>query len=228
MKHLLDLLIVFGIVSSVTAQHINREEVPQVRTEATYTVEVAPDIMEVGIRTTELSKRNSPTLQQLEMRLMEVLRGNSIDIQQSLTRTSLGHRWDRKWFAKDEVLQNTEYLLTLPIDSDLLKITNDLKAVNIVEVKLLDVKYLKLEELRVQSLGEAVKKARRKAEAMLAHEKLSVGDAIYISNQTRDVNRFRMSGSNTVLPSEITSSIGFERIRLRVSVAAHFAIVDKE
>ena len=228
MKHLLDLLIVFGIVSSVTAQHINREEVPQVRTEATYTVEVAPDIMEVGIRTTELSKRNSPTLQQLEMRLMEVLRGNSIDIQQSLTRTSLGHRWDRKWFAKDEVLQNTEYILTLPIDSDLLKITNDLKAVNIVEVELLDVKYSELEELRVQSLGEAVKKARRKAEAMLAHENVKVDQVLYISNVANDINRFMPRGTNSYFPNEATYSLGFEKIRLRVSVAAHFAIVDKE
>ncbi|WP_177229075.1 SIMPL domain-containing protein [Pustulibacterium marinum] len=225
MKNLCYLLL---LISSVTfAQEIDFNKRPHLETKATYTMEVAPDKITLGITLSETDSKGKVSLETLENKLQNVLRKNDIDIKTQLVLDDVSSDYQKYLLKKTDVEKEKTYQLILHDAVTTGAVLKDLEAEGIANIRLLKTEYEKEEELKITLRGKAVAKAKKQAEAMVGALDQKLGKAIYISDTSVNIGYYRTNyATNSVQLNENTNApdVNFESIEVQASVTVYFEL----
>lgn len=224
MKKLCYLLL---FISSITfAQEIDYNKRPHLETKATYTMEVAPDKITLGITLSETDSKGKVSLETLENKLQKVLRKNNIDIKTQLVLDDVSSGYQKYLLKKTDVEKEKTYQLILHDAVTTGAVLKDLEAEGIANIRLLKTEYEKEEELKITLRGKAVAKAKKQAEAMVGALDQKLGKAIYMSDLETHFGYTTMR-SNMALNSKMESNspdVNFESIWVQASVTVYFEL----
>ncbi|MCV6629176.1 MAG: SIMPL domain-containing protein [Flavobacteriaceae bacterium] len=218
-------LLVFGIGFGQ-----EKQETPILKTQASFTTEVIPDRIYLGIQLSESDTKGRTSLEHLELQLKKVLENNQVDLKKQLTLGNLSSNF-RKYFLKKQDVHKTKYyelvLYTAPQTS---KILRELAQHAISNVRLLKTEYSKLEALKIELKGKAAAKAKKQAESMMAGLGQKLGLAIYVSDMQTQINP--LYAPNTLMRADYNTEaavdldVDFDKLQVQVSVTVHFDIGD--
>jgi uncharacterized protein YggE len=229
------LIVCLLINSYIYSQEIDYTKVPQIQTKATFTTEIQPDIITLSIAISESNTKGKVSLEELERKLENVLKLNSIDISKQLTLRDLSSNYQSYFLKKTDVQKTKNFNLEVYNANVAGKILRELADNDISNFRLLKTEYSKLEELKIELKGKAVSKAKRQAEEMTKALNQKVGDVIFISDvETNIVNYLsgqvaglNIRGVNSIGYKEKEESnldIGFDNIRVDATVIVYFKI----
>lgn len=230
------LLISFLLINSfVFSQEIDYTKVPQIQTKATFTTEVQPDIITLSITLSENNTKGKVSIEELEKKLENVLKANSIDISKQLTLKDLSSNFQSYFLKKTDVKKTKNFNLEVNNADVAGKILNELAENDISNVRLLKTEYSKLEELKIELKGKAVSKAKKQAEEMTKALDQKIGEAIFISDMETNIGNYlsgqvaglNIRGVNSIGYKEKEESsfdISFDNIRVDATVIVYFKI----
>ena len=235
MRNLYVLLLLFVFVAPFSfSQETDYAKIPQLRTRATYTTQVSPDKIVLSIVLSEENTRGKVSLETLEKRLESVLLENKVDIKKQLTLNDLSSNFKDYFLRKTDVQKTKNYQLEVYDAITAGRILRSLESKEISNVQLLKTEYSKLEELKIELRGKAIKKAKVQAEEMVGSLNQTLGAAIFISDLETNISgafnrrnsRLNVSGLNTVFAESEAADldIGFDKIRVDATVTVYFEL----
>jgi uncharacterized protein YggE len=229
------LIVCLLINSFIHSQEIDYTKVPQIQTKATFTTEIQPDIITLSITISESNTKGKVSVEELERKLENILKSNSVDIGKQLTLRDLSSNFQSYFLKKTDVQKTKNFNLEVNNANVAGKILRELAENDISNFRLLKTEYSKLEELKIELKGKAVSKAKRQAEEMMKAINQKVGEVIFISDvETNIVNYLsgqvaglNIRGVNSIEYKEKEESnldIGFDKIRVDATVIVYFKI----
>ena len=219
----------------IYSQDRDYTKIPQIQSKATYTTEVQPDKITLSITLAESNSKGKISVEQLEIKLLDVLKLNQIDISKNLTLKDLSSNFQSYFLKRTEVVKSKNYNLEINSAKVAGKILKELSENDISNVKLLKTEYSKLEELKIELKGKAVEKAKRQAEEMVKSLDKKVGSVIFIADSDANISNYlsgRVSGLNIRGANSIsnydaeseTADVSFDNIKIEVTVMVYFEL----
>jgi uncharacterized protein YggE len=195
--------------------------------------EIDPDIFYLNFNLSENNSQKSK-INALEKKIINALKSLNIDIQQDLSVTSMsGDNWYLWWRAKN-VYQNKSYSLKVG-DIDLLnKVCDKLDSIGYNNYYLGKIDYSKSEELKKEIQQQAVRQARTKAENLLAGEGKTIGELVYVQEQTATNDNYSnyrhiydYNKSEIIYAPrerEMAPPVNFKKIKMTYNVIVRYSI----
>ena len=174
------LMFVFS-VPSLVAQN-NLPAVPYIEVRGSATRKVTPDELYLRITIKESDYKGKKSLAELQQEMINVLRRNSVKVDEQLTVQSMGSSMKLKTFTS-KILSRTEgvYILKLTDVATMQDVIAELEEAEISNIALIETKYSKKSELESVLGIEAVRQAKQRAEELAGAIGQQIGKAIYIN-----------------------------------------------
>lgn len=236
MKPILLFILIFMFSANAFSQNIDYRSFPQIQTTATYSEEVAADVITLSITLSEADSKGKIPLETLEKSMEKVLKANDIDLKKQLTLEDLSSNFKNYFLKRNDVQKTKDYKLEVYDALTATKILKELEDEDISNVDLLNTRYSKLEELKIELKGKAVEKAKKQAEEMLKYVNQELGPVIFISdlntnihqfnrNQFYELNQFRATGllNDPKLKNKYLD-VEFDKIKVEVNVMVYFKL----
>ena len=229
-------ILIFMFSVNAIAQDVDYRSLPQIQTSATYSEEVAADIITLSITLSESDSKGKISIETLEKNMEKVLKANDIDLKKQLTLEDLSSSFKNYFLRKNDVQKTKDYKLEVYDALTASKILKELEDEDISNVSLLNTRYSKLEELKIELKGKAVEKAKKQAEEMLKYVDQELGPVIFISdlntniyqfnkNQLYELNQFRTSGlQNEHIQRNQYLDVEFDKIKVEVNIMVYFKL----
>lgn len=220
------------ITGLVFAQSGEKNFIDQSYIEVTGTAEmgIVPDMIYLNIIINESDTKGKIPLETLEQKMKQRLAENGVDVGKDLTVSDLSSGY-KKYFLKDkDVVAKRSYILLVHDAATAGKVIEALGEEEISNISILKTDHSQMAQKRFDIRLDAVKAAKRKAEAMAGALGQSIGKAIFIS-ETND-NRYVQMNSNVLneplrfmgteaLPEQ---ELSFNNISIKSSVLARFIL----
>lgn len=175
----------FGTAQAAMAQ-VN-EKTPSVDIQATAQREVMPDELILSITIRESDYKGKEKLDEKQEQMISVLRRLKIDYENALTIREMGSSVAFKLFSKNPSTRTeATYLLKLGDAATMQRVVAMLEECHISNIQLVQTRYTKKDELKVELGVEAMKKAQAEATALAGAVGQTVGKAISISSWMSD------------------------------------------
>lgn len=229
MKKLILLLTLTTTISF--AQEKNYQNIPQIQTTATFTQEVTPDKIILGITLSESNTNGKVSVNELETRLKDVLLSNNIDLAKQLTLTDLSSNFKDYFIKKTDIHKVKNYELTVHNAVTASKVLKGLEEQNISNVQLVKTEYSEIEDLKIELKGKAVLKAKRQAQEIVSQLNQKLGPAIYISDMQTyypENHRKIMFAANAISKNESSDEleIDFNKISISATITVYFSLLE--
>lgn len=226
-RSLVILLLITGFKNY--GQNKNFIDQPYLETTARVDTLVIPDRIYLSIRITEADTKGKISVEKLENKMADKLKSLGIDTEKQLTLSDLASNFKKYFLRKADVQKDKEYSL-LVYDAVMAgKVILGLESIGISNVNLTKTEYSKLENLKIILRQDAVKAAKRQAEAMVLPLDQKLGSALYVSDLNTGIqNRYQgriaevqmFKEGDTDQPIEIE----FEKIKVESTVNVKFSI----
>ncbi len=192
--------------------------------------EIAPDIFYLAINLSEYNSRNKESIKSLEQKLLSTLQNLKIDTQKDLTITNVsGSNWNW-WRRSRNMYQEKSYLLKLTSIDLVEKVCDKLDTLGVSNIYLSKIDYSKMDEFKKEVEQEAVKKARLKADNLVAGENRKLNKLIYIQEQINNIERpYELKALYDANKYEyeappVNNGIDFQKLKVSYSIIARFSI----
>lgn len=222
----------FATQSRVAAQA--NPEVPYIEVNATATRFVTPDEIYLRIVINENDYKGKKSLEEMQTRMLNVLKNNKINTDEDLTVLSMGSNVKVKIFSsKIKTRTAATYILKLADATTMTKVISDLEENEISNITLSETKYSKKKELESELGVEAIRQAKANAETLMAAIGQEAGKAIYVNswNMSESSPRnYKMTAVYAAADAEVaveeaaTPTISIAEKQFSVTVSAKFEI----
>jgi uncharacterized protein YggE len=212
------------------AQSKNFLDVPYLETSAKVDTLVSPDKIYLNITIQEKDSKGRKSVEEQENKMAKSLQNLGIDIDKQLTIKDLASNYKKYFLRSKEVLKSKQYSLLVYDGLTAGKVMAALEDLDIANTYLEKTEYSKMDELELTLKTRAVKKAKRKAEALTEPLGQKVGMAIHIVDNSQPYypryNQPRMEMKAMAVdaaPAE-PLDISFEKIRVESMVNVKFQL----
>ncbi|GMN06412.1 hypothetical protein MTsPCn5_18010 [Croceitalea sp. MTPC5] len=233
MKKALTLTILFASTISAMAQSKNFLDVPYLETSAKVDTLVNPDKIFLNITIREKDTKGRKSVEEQENKMAQRLKGLGIDIDEQLTIKDLASNYKKYFLRSKEVLKSKQFSLLVYDGLTAGKVMAALEDLDIANTYLEKTEYSKMDELELELKTRAVKKAKKKADALTKPLGQKVGPAIYILDNSQPYyprnNQPRMEMKSMAMVDMAESEpldIGFEKIRVESTVKVSFRLTE--
>ncbi|WP_297691216.1 SIMPL domain-containing protein [uncultured Eudoraea sp.] len=230
-KILLRSLVIILLITGFKNYGQNKNFIDQPYLETTARVDtlVIPDRIYLSIRITEADTKGKTSVEKLENKMADKLKSLGIDIEKQLTLSDLASNFKKYFLRKVDVQKDKEYSL-LVYDAVMAgKVILGLESIGISNVNLTKTEYSKIEKLKIDLRQEAVRAAKKQAEAMVLPLDQKLGNALYISDLNTGIQPMmdgRMARVQMFKEAdeEQPIAIEFEKIKIESTVNVKFSI----
>ncbi|MEO0571899.1 MAG: SIMPL domain-containing protein [Bacteroidota bacterium] len=211
-------------------QSKNFLDIPYLETSAKVDTLVAPDKIFLNITIQEKDSKGRKSVEEQENKMAQRLKGLGIDIEKQLTIKDLASNYKKYFLRSKEVLKSKQYSLLVYDGLMAGKVMAALEDLNIANTYLEKTEYSKMDELELELKTRAVKKAKRKAEALTRPLGQKVGMAIHIVDNSQpyypryNQPRMEMKAMAMDMAESEPLDIGFEKIRVESMVNVKFQL----
>ena len=224
------LLFILIISASSFSQTKNFLDLPYIETAAKVDTLVIPDRIYLNISFFEKDSKGKMSVEELENKMNEKLKEIGINTEKQLTLNDLASNYKKYFLKQQDVQKNKNYTLLVYNAQIAGKVIMALEEIEISNVFLEKTEYSKAEEMILILKGEAILKAKNQAIAMTKPLNQKLGNAIYISDYSNNINLLngRVSGiqirGNRSLEKEKYEPINieFEKIKIESEVKVTF------
>jgi uncharacterized protein YggE len=196
MKHLMFTLFALPLL---WAQPQDENHIPYIETSAEADSLVVPDEIYLSIHLREIDERNKLSVEDLEKRLLQTLQELNIDIEKQLKLADLSSNIKSYFLRRKDIKKSKRYELKVYDATTAGRVLAALEEKNISNVRLTRTDYSKLEELKLHLLGEAVTKAKARANAMAKPLGQGVGEALSIWDDSQGFAGYRQMAMDNVM-----------------------------
>lgn len=226
------LLFILIISASSFSQTKNFLDLPYIETAAKVDTLVIPDRIYLNISFFEKDSKGKMSVEELENKMNEKLKEIGINTEKQLTLNDLASNYKKYFLKQQDVQKNKNYTLLVYNAQIAGKVIIALDEIEISNVFLEKTEYSKAEEMILILKGEAILKAKNQAIAMTKPLNQKLGNAIYISDYSNNINLLngRVSGiqirGNRSLEKEKYEPINieFEKIKIESEVKVTFKL----
>lgn len=226
------LLFILIISASSFSQTKNFLDLPYIETAAKVDTLVIPDRIYLNISFFEKDSKGKMSVEELENKMNEKLKEIGINTEKQLTLNDLASNYKKYFLKQQDVQKNKNYTLLVYNAQIAGKVIMALEEIEISNVFLEKTEYSKAEEMILILKGEAILKAKNQAIAMTKPLNQKLGNAIYISDYSNNINLLngRVSGiqirGNRSLEKEKYEPINieFEKIKIESEVKVTFKL----
>ncbi len=230
MKPFLFALIAFPLL--VLAQPQAENHIPYIQTTAKADSLVVPDEIYLSIQLREKDEKNKVSVEQLEKRMFDAFRQLDIDIEKQLKLADLSSNIKTYFLRRKDIKKSKRYELKLHNATTAGRVLAALEEKGISNVHLSKTDYSKLEELKLHLLGEAVTKAKARANAMVKPLGQQLEEAIFISDSHSGFVGYKRDKLEEVVmyatmaksDAATTPNIQFKPQKIQVSVQIRFRL----
>lgn len=216
------------------AQTKNFLDVPYLETSAKVDTLVTPDKIYLSITIQEKDSKGRKSVEAQENKMAESLKKLGIDIEKQLTIKDLASNYKKYFLRSKEVLKSKQYSLLVYDGLTAGKVIAALEELDIANTYLEKTEYAEMEALELELKSRAVKKAKRKAEALTAPLGQKVGMAIHILDNSQPYanqqwlprNSSSFYAESAAKQSVKPLDISFEQILVESSVTIKFKLSD--
>ena len=182
-------LMAAAFFSNPSAANAQVDKTPSVDIQATAQREVMPDELTLAITIKENDYKGKKSLEEKQKELIGVLKKNKIDYEEALTIKEMGSAVKFKVFSKNPTPRSeATYLLKLHDATTMQSVVCDLEEQHISNIDLIQTRYTKADELKVELGVEAIKKAKQEAKALAEAIGQQIGSAISINSWMSNSN----------------------------------------
>ena len=231
MKKAVSFLFLLGIVQITLAQTKNFLDVPYLETSARVDTLVTPDKIFLSITITEKDSKGKKSVEEQENKMAQAFRSMGIDLDKQLFIKDLSSNFKKYFLRQKDVLKSKRFSLLVYSGKEAGEALAALERLNIANTYLEKTEYSKMDELELELKSKAVKKAKRKADALTSPLNQTVGKAIHILDNIdaqypivyakQNVSSYRES----LRPQNSEPlDVDFEQIKVETSVTIKFAL----
>ncbi|MEX0316091.1 MAG: SIMPL domain-containing protein [Allomuricauda sp.] len=231
MKKTLTILIFFSFVMAISAQTKNFLDVPYLETSARVDTLVVPDKIYLNITIQEEDSKGKKSVEEQENKMAQSLRALGIDLEKQLVIKDLGSNFKKYFLRQKNVLKSKQYSLLVYSGKKAGEVMVALEKLDIANTYLEKTEYSKMDELELELKSRAVKKAKKKAEALTAPLGQKVGAAIHILDTStpyypryNQAPRMEMKAMSMDAAEAEPLDINFEKIKVETSVNIKFEL----
>ena len=169
--------------SSTTVKAQIDKTTPTVDVQATAQREVMPDELILSITIRESDYKGKKTLEEKQKELINVLKSNKIDYEEALTIKEMGSAVTFKIFSKNPTPRSeATFLLKLSDATTMQNVVCQLEEKHISNIDLIQTRYTKADQLKIELGVEAVKKAQMEAKALAEAVGQKINSAVSINS----------------------------------------------
>jgi uncharacterized protein YggE len=214
----------------LSAQTKNFLDTPYLETSARIDTLVSPDKIYLNITIREKDSKGRKSVEEQENKMAQKLKSLGIDIEKQLTIKDLASNYKKYFLRSKEVLKSKQYSLLVYDGLTAGKVMAGLDDLAIANTYLEKTEYSKMDELELTLKSRAVKKAKKKADALTKPLGQKVGAAIHIMDTSQPYypryNQPRMEMKAMAMDEAVIEplDIGFEKIKVESTVNIKFAL----
>ncbi|MEM1257607.1 MAG: SIMPL domain-containing protein [Bacteroidota bacterium] len=226
----LQILLLSVLPLTISAQSKNFLDVPYLETSAKVDTLVTPDNIYLGITIQEKDSKGRNSVEEQENKMAKSLKNLGIDIDKQLTIKDLASNYKKYFLRSREVLKSKQYSLLVYDGLTAGKVMATLEDLDIANTYLEKTEYAKMDELELKLKTRAVKKAKKKADALTKPLGQTVGMAIHIVDNSQpyypryNQPRMEMAMSKMDVAEPAPLDIDFEKIRVESMVNVKFEL----
>ncbi|WP_298792211.1 SIMPL domain-containing protein [uncultured Allomuricauda sp.] len=231
MKNTLTILIFLSFVMATSAQTKNFLDIPYLETSARVDTLVTPDKIYLSITIQEKDSKGRKSVEEQENKMAQSLRGLGIDLDKQLVIKDLSSNFKKYFLRQKAVLKSKQYSLLVYSGKKAGEVMVALEKLDIANTYLEKTEYSKMDELELELKSRAVKKAKKKAEALTAPLGQKVGGAIHILDTStpyypryNQAPRMEMKAMSMDMAEAEPLDIDFEKIKVETSVNIKFEL----
>ncbi len=220
------------ITSTAMSQSKNFLDVSYLETSARVDTLVSPDKIYLNITIQEKDSKGRKSVEEQENKMAQSLKNLGVDIEKQLTIKDLASNYKKYFLRSKEVLKRKQYSLLVYDGLTAGKVMAALEDIDIANTYLEKTEYSKMEELELTLKSRAVKKAKRKAEALTKPLGQKVGMAIHIVDNSQPYYprynqqpRMQMKAMAMEDAAPEPLDIGFEQIKVESTVNVKFRLL---
>ncbi len=233
MKHTLIPILCLLFTTALLSQTKNFLDIPYLETSARVDTLVTPDKIYLNITIQEKDSKGRKSVEEQENKMASRLRVLGIDLDKQLVIKDLSSNFKKYFLRGKEVLKSKQYSLLVYSGKKAGEVMVALERLDISNTYLEKTEYSKMDALELTLKSDAVKKAKKKAEALTTPLGQSVGAAIHILDVStpyypRYNQSVRMEMKTAAMDMEEAEplDIDFEKIKVETSVNVKFRIVE--
>jgi uncharacterized protein YggE len=197
----INILIVFITVMSNTvfAQTKNFIDLPYIETSASADTLIVPDRIYLSIVLTEKDTKGEISVEELEQKMTDKLKGIGIDLHKQLEISYLSSNYKEYSFKRKDILKAKTYSLLVYDAKTAMKAMIELEKEKISNISLEKTEYSQIENMKLELKTQAIDKAKKNALSMANALNQKIGNAIFISDlektsSTSDALKGRLAG----------------------------------
>ena len=220
------------ITSTAMSQSKNFLDISYLETSARVDTLVSPDKIYLNITIQEKDSKGRKSVEEQENKMAQSLKNLGVDIEKQLTIKDLASNYKKYFLRSKEVLKRKQYSLLVYDGLTAGKVMAALEDIDIANTYLEKTEYSKMEELELTLKSRAVKKAKRKAEALTKPLGQKVGMAIHIVDNSQPYYprynqqpRMQMKAMAMEDAAPEPLDIGFEQIKVESTVNVKFRLL---
>lgn len=214
----------------ISAQSKNFLDIPYLETSARVDTLVTPDKIYLNITIQEKDSKGRKSVEEQENKMAQRLKDLGIDIDKQLTIKDLASNYKKYFLRSKEVLKSKQYSLLVYDGLMAGKVMAALEELDIANTYLEKTEYSKMDELELELKSRAVKKAKKKADALTKPLGQKVGMAIHIVDNSQpyyphyNQPRMEMKAMSMDMAKSEPLDIDFEKIRVESMVNVKFQL----
>ena len=211
------------------AQPQAENHIPYIETSAKADSLVVPDEIYLSIKLREQDERKNVSVEDLEKRMLETLEKLDIDIEKQLKLADLSSNIKTYLLRRKDIKKRKRFELKLKSATTAGRVLEALEEKGIANVSLLKTDYSNIDALKLHLLGEAVAKAKQRANAMANPLGQLVEAAIFISDSNAGFVGYRQNEMVMYSPmvknaSDDAPEIQFKPQKIAVRVTVRFRL----
>ena len=223
------LLLLLLMPMYLLAQPQAENHIPYIETSAKADSLVVPDEIYLSIKLREQDERKNVSVEDLEKRMLETLEKLDIDIEKQLKLADLSSNIKTYLLRRKDIKKRKRFELKLKSATTAGRVLEALEEKGIANVSLLKTDYSNIDALKLHLLGEAVAKAKQRANAMANPLGQLVEAAIFISDSNAGFVGYRQNEMVMYSPmvknaSDDAPEIQFKPQKIAVRVTVRFRL----
>ncbi len=225
------IILTFAFCLSSPAQTKNFLDIPYLETSARVDTLVTPDKIYLSITITEKDSKGRKSVEEQENKMAQAFRAMGINLEKQLFIKDLSSNFKKYFLRQKDVLKSKRFSLLVYSGKQAGDALAALEKLDIANTYLEKTEYSKMEDLELELKSKAVKKAKKKADALTAPLNQKVGAALHILDNTvpsypRTYARQKLNvyAEAAVDRTAEPLDVDFEQIKVETSVNVKFAL----
>lgn len=191
---------------------------------------VMPDEIFVQITINESDTKGKQALAVQERDMIKELKALGIDVEKNLTVMDMSSDYRYFMLKKNDVLVSKDYKLQLSSAKQLAQVVQGLEKIGIANINVISTNYSKMEELKAELRGEAIKYAKTKAAQLATAIGQNIGPAILINDYDgfapmMDEARPMLMAKSANGASADVPNLNYQQTKVTYRVSARFQLL---